>query len=353
MRFFEHEMETTWCKTSNRMMPLRLYSAKSFTLMPGIKMMNAQRRNNLPIDLNLMRLLQALVDTSSVSRAAERLGISQPAASHGMVRLRRELRDPLLVRTSRGYVLTALAEQLAAPVRRALAAADEVFEATDFVPQHANRCFHVASTDYGTTTVLLPVLAQLTGEAPHVSTRIDPWSDKTLSRLERGELDVALYADEPIPPDFHYRRLFTDSYALVCHREHPLATWVATGRTSQARQQSLLKESSRYPHFAPRFVAGPGFATDNVYDRLGLPAPHFVLQSPYFDIGIRSVLQAGLVSVLPHRLINPWSLSESLHVVRLDHTDLNFEYRLIWHERAHRDPALIWLRELIGRNAQV
>lgn len=298
------------------------------------------------IDLNLLRFLQALVDTGSITRAGEALGLSQPAASRATARLRERLRDRLIVRTSRGWVLTPLAMQLAAPVRRALVAADAVFELAGFAPAVSNRCFTLASTDYGMSAVVLDLMPVFAREAPQAGLCIDPWSDDTFARLERGEIDAALYADEPMPADFHYRPLFRDGYALVCRRSHPLARGALRGRA-----RGLLEAAREWPHFAPRFPLGRRFMTDNVYARLGLASPRFVLESTYFHAGVHAVLQADLVAILPQRTARLWAQGHDLALMPIDDDALRFEYRVIWHERAHRDPGLVWLRELIADSA--
>ena len=106
-------------------------------------------------DLNLLRFLRALCDTASVSRAGQLVGLSQPAASRAVARLRSRFADPLLVRTARGYVLTPLAQQLAPLVRRALSTMDLLFEGALFEPGPSTRRFAMATTDYGMSTVLM------------------------------------------------------------------------------------------------------------------------------------------------------------------------------------------------------
>lgn len=301
------------------------------------------------IDLNLLRFLQALVDTGSITRAGEALGLSQPAASRATARLRERLNDRLIVRTGRGGVLTPLATQLAAPVRRALAAADAVFDLASFVPACSDRRFALASTDYGMSAVVLGLMPAFAREAPQAALQIDPWNDDTIARMERGELDGALYADEPIPADFHYRPLFLDGYALVCRAEHPLAR--NARRAARVGAPALLDAARAWPHFAPRYPFGHGFVTDDVYKRLGLNSPRFVLEAPYFYAGAHAVLQANLVAVLPQRTARVWAQRHGFTVLPIDDDRLRFEYRLIWHERAHRDPGLIWLRGLVANNA--
>ncbi|MEO8280107.1 MAG: LysR family transcriptional regulator [Ideonella sp.] len=295
-------------------------------------------------DLNLLRFLRALCDTASVSRSGEAVGISQPAASRAVARLRSRFTDPLLVRTSRGYVLTPLAQQLAPMVRRALSAVDAVFEGAAFEPERSKRRFAMATTDYGMSTVLLGAMPAIRTAAPLVGLQIDPWSNDTIAGLERGEYDCALYADDVIPPDFHYRTLFQDGYALVCRSGHPL---------TQRRGLSALKllnAAAAFEQFAPRYPFGRGHATDNVYDSLGLQSPRLCLEAPYFYAGAQAVVHGNLVAVLPTKAARIWAQGADFEIMPLREPRLSFEYRVIWHERVHRDPGVIWLRDLIVRS---
>lgn len=293
-------------------------------------------------DLNLLRFLRALTDTASITRAGEALGLSQPAASRAMARLRQRFGDPLLARTGRGHVLTPLAQELAPAVRRALAATDTVFEAARFEAATSSRRFRLASTDYGMSVVVLPVLARLREAAPHCTLEVDPWSDETISALERGELDAALYADEPLPADFHATRLFDDGYALVCSPRHPLAQQRHRDATA------LLGAAAAYPQFAPRYPYMRHHVTDNVYAKIGLPSPPIALAAPYFNAGPAAAHAADLVALAPLRLARQWADAAGLALLPLRDPRLGFAYRIVWHERAHRDPGLVWLRRWLS-----
>lgn len=295
-------------------------------------------------DLNLLRFLQALTDTASVTRAGEALGMSQPAASRATARLRQRFGDPLLVRTSSGYVLTPLAEALAPLIRRALSATDEVFDAAGFSPLNSKRSFRMASTDYGMSAVVFQALPMLRREAPLTGLQIDPWTDETLTALQRGQLDCALYSDEPLPPDFHSRRLFSDGYAFVCRAGHPLQ------RVQGGSARKLLAAAVDYPQYAPRYPFGRNYITDNIYSTLGLPGPRLALEAPYFYAGASAVLTGDLVAVLPERAARLWARGTEFVVLPLKEPKLSFDYRVIWHERAHRDPGLKWLRDVFVKS---
>lgn len=295
-------------------------------------------------DLNLLRFVQALCDSASVTRAGQAVGMSQPAASRAMARVRARFADPLLVRATGAYVLTPLAQQLAPAVRRALSAVDSVFESATFDPARSTRRFSLATTDYGMSAVLIGAMPAVRQAAPLIGLQIDPWSDETLAGLERGALDCALYADDVIPQDFHFRTLFCDGYAIVCRAGHPLSRQ----RGLSARQ--LLKAAGAFAQFAPRYPLGRGHMTDNVYRRVGLASPAFGLEAPYFYAGAQAVLLGDLVAVLPERAARIWAKGPEFLVLPVQEPKLTFEYRLIWHERVHRDAGIGWLREAIVRS---
>lgn len=297
-------------------------------------------------DVADLTFLQALLDTNAITRAGELLEISQPAASRAMARLRLHFGDPLLVRTAHGYVLTPVAELLRPLVRVALDGMAALLEVAAFDAATSTRTFRVASTDYGLSVALLPQLTRLRKLAPLAAWQIDPWSDETIGKLERGELDCALYADEALPPDFHFRKLFTDGYAFVCRRKHPLsAHGKASGRV-------LLKEAAKHPQSAPRYLASRRYVTDDIYSQLGLQPIHVVMASPYFHVALESVVGSDLVSLVPERLARSWEKQYAVTVLPILEKSLRFDYRLIWHERAHRDKGLQWFREQLVRHFQ-
>lgn len=295
------------------------------------------------VDLNLLRLLRTVVETGSVSRAGEALGLSQPAASRAVGRLRAVLGDPLLVRTAKGYVLTPRAEALAGAVTAALDAADRVFRAEAFEPSSSERTFRLASTDYGALAVVTPLASLVAREAPAVRLEVDAWTEGTLAALESGALDMALYADGPIPDDFHYRDLYVERYVAVVRRGHPLLK-------RRVRGAALARALADYPVATARYPAGRSFRDDDALARLGAPAHRVTLAMPYFMAAPLAVGRSDRVMLLPQRAAA--ALAGPLGLIMLPlggDPELRFAYRVIWHERTHRDPGARWLRDAMRR----
>ncbi|MCW9033135.1 MAG: LysR family transcriptional regulator [Rhodospirillales bacterium] len=297
------------------------------------------RRNSL--DLNLLRMLQMLLRTQSVTKAGENLGLSQPAASRVVAKLRYELNDPLLVRTRKGYVLTPLATSLREKVDEALDTAYNVFQPRNFAPLLSKREFKICTTDYGELAVINPFALQLEQIAPNISLELSPWNEDTFSSLERGEVDFALYSDESIPLDFHYRDLFEEHYVLILKKNHPLkeAKWETT--------KKLLAEVERYQMIAPRYPYKNSYITDDIYERLGGKGGHRFVSSPYFSLAPTLVAQSNAVALVPYRIASFYSAILPLDTIQIPTDEENFKYRLIWHERTHRDIEIKWLRDQI------
>ena len=301
------------------------------------------------LDFNLLKALQALLDTRSVTQTGERLGLSQPAASRVVARLRAELHDPLLVRTAKGYVLSPRAESLSVATRDALAQMQRVFEPVHFNPAASGRSFRLATTDYGVLAAVVPLSKVLSEKAPRLSLGVQPWNDDTLNALEQGRVDLALYADDSLPPDFHYRDLYRETYAVLMRRGHPLQRAASSGR-----RKSLLDRLADYPHVVASYPSGRRYLADDVLARLKGPAHHIAIEMPYFIAAPWLLKGTDRVMLLPVIAARALAQSGELAWMPLPANSLGFSYRLIWHERAHRDPGLVWLRqEILTATTQV
>lgn len=296
------------------------------------------------LDLRQLRFLLALLRCASITQAGEAAGLSQPAASRTMARLRQQLGDALLVRKRIGYVLTAKAQALERPLQQALALLDAALAPQPFEPARTRRVFHLASTDYGVTSVGQRCLPRLDTCAPLVTLRFDPWGADTLARLEQGQLDFAMYADAALPGEFHYRNLFREHYVLLGSPAHPLWRNLPPGPLDA----TALRAASAYPHAAVRYPSGSTHETDDVYRRLGLPSPHLRMELPYFSASSCLLMESGLLMLLPSRA-QPTEITATITARRVDIASLSFDYRLIWHARNHRDAGCVWLRQCIAQ----
>jgi len=149
------------------------------------------------VDLNLLVVLDALLREKNVTRAAERLHLTQPAVSTALARLRKVLDDPLLVKSGRNLQMTPRAEALVDPVRDVLATIEQsIVRPPEFDPDRDRRSFSLIASDYVAVTLLRPLLARLTGLAADLRVDVTPVSDRYVTVLQRDEVDIAILPDQ-------------------------------------------------------------------------------------------------------------------------------------------------------------
>ncbi len=175
------------------------------------------------VDLNLLVYLDVLLRERNVTRAAESIGLSQPAMSNGLRRLRELFNDPLLVRTSEGMTPTEKARQLQPLVGDALQTLQRALQTSaGFEPAEASRVFRIMVSDYTEATLIPALLAQLHREAPGIVLDILAPSDMSFEDVERGKVDMVINRFDSLPQSFHQVTLWRDTYACVLGRDNPV-----------------------------------------------------------------------------------------------------------------------------------
>lgn len=177
------------------------------------------------LDLNLLLVFEAILRERSVSGAAKRLHLSQPATSHALSRLRRRLKDQLFVLTPAGMTPTPRAEQLALPVRRALSELQLALEPDTFAPATAERRFVIAVNNYAAVVLAAPLVARCRELAPRIRLSLRPSGTLNVNvpdLLERAELDLVISAIDPPAERFSSQVLLADRYVVAMRRRHPM-----------------------------------------------------------------------------------------------------------------------------------
>jgi DNA-binding transcriptional LysR family regulator len=297
------------------------------------------------LDLNLILALDALLEERSVTRAAQRVGITQSAMSHALARLRAVTGDALLVRAASGMVSTARAEELGPPIRRALEGVAAALRPPQaFEPKTAARRIRIGTGDYGEIVLLPCVLKRLAKEAPRVDLRVVFQGDNAAGMLRSGDVDLLLsplFAAE-IGSGMYARKLFDERFVCVVRRGHPLASKKLTLARYAAASHALISPRGK-----------EGSQTDDALTRLGL-SRRVAVTVPHFLVAPHIVAQSDLVLTLPARVANMLAAPLGLVILeppselRLD----GFTMSAVWHERTHADPALRWTRELFAEVAK-
>ncbi|AZD99462.1 LysR family transcriptional regulator [Pseudomonas chlororaphis] len=292
--------------------------------------------NNLRrLDINLLLTLDVLLAEHNVTRAAQRLNLSQPSVSVHLAKLREIFGDPLLLPGPRGMRPTARADELREPLRRALEALElAVSPASPFDPGAAANTWSVSASDYGESTVILPALAGLRATAPGTRLAVLELEPGRLVRqAEQGSIDLALHTSEDSPPGLRRRVLFSERYVLVGRAGHP-----------RLQRRPSLAQFGKLEHVVVS-PDGGGFhgVTDSALGEVGLTR-RVVLSVPHFLFVLSALASTDLVAMLPARLVRD---NPALKVVEPPLEVPGYEMAMLWHERCHRDPAHQWLREFI------
>jgi DNA-binding transcriptional LysR family regulator len=290
------------------------------------------------VDLNLLVVFNRLLAERRVNAVAQSLGITQPAVSNALARLRRLLGDELFLRTSRGMEPTPFAEQLAEPVAYALGTLHSALnQRASFDPATSTRAFVLAMTDIGEIYFLPPLMELLARVAPHVSISTVRNAFANLKDdMEAGRVDLALGLIPDLKAGFFQRRLFRHRYVCVFRKGHPLD-----------KGRMTLQEFTNADHVVV-VAAGTGhnrmdamLDDSGVRRRIRLRVPHFV--------SVGHILSGtDMIASVPERFAlrcaEPFGLTCVPHPAKLPEIAIN----VFWHAKFHREPGNQWLRTLIS-----
>lgn len=291
------------------------------------------------IDLHLIRVLHTVLTERSVSKAAIRLGMHQPAVSASLKRLRDFAGDPLLVRSGSGMVPTDAALRMVAPAASILQAAAMLFsDARSFEPATATNTFRLAASDYLDPLFLPQLVAQIKTHAPLCRIEIDPLADTSdyRAKLANGELDLVIGNWSTPPDDLHLGRLFGDEVVCLVAIDHPavrrgwdVAAWLAAD------------------HIAPSAMhPGAKGVIDDYLDAQGL-VRHISARCPHFGLIPAMVASTLLVLTTGRQYCERFV---DLLPVKILPCPIEFPrlmYYQLWHERKHTSASAKWLRERV------
>jgi DNA-binding transcriptional LysR family regulator len=286
------------------------------------------------LDLNLLRVLQLLHTEGRVSRVAERLGVTQPAVSNALARLRRQFDDELFVRTPQGMRPTPRAEAMAARVAQALALLQgAATERALFDPATAQRRFTVGMTDIGEIVFLPPLLARLASAAPQVTlSTVRNTAVNLAEAMDSGAVDLAIGLLPQLRGGFRQRRLFTQRYVCLYRQGHPQARALRTLDGFAAAEHVVVVSAGTGHGQVDDRLARAGIAR-----RVRLTVPHFVAVG---HILATTDLVATVPQRLAERMAGPFGLQWTPHPAPLPEVAIT----LFWHARSHGDAASQWLR---------
>jgi len=291
------------------------------------------------IDLHLIRVLHTVLTERSVSRAAIRLGMHQPAVSASLKRLRDFADDPLLVRSGAGMVPTETGLRMLEPSASILRAAEMLFsDARGFDPATARTTFRVAASDYLDPLFLPQLVAQIKAQAPLAEIEIHPLSGSAdyRAQLAQGEVDVVIGNWLSPPQDLHLGRLFGDEVVCLVSKKHPAAR--------RGWDQASWLEAE---HIAPGAThPGAKGVIDEHLASLGLQR-HIVARCPHFGLIPGMVASTLLVLTTGRQYCERFVDSLPVKVLPCPVAFPRMMYYQLWHERTHTSASSRWLRERV------
>ncbi|HLO94345.1 MAG TPA: LysR family transcriptional regulator [Burkholderiaceae bacterium] len=295
------------------------------------------------LDLNLLRVFDAVMAERNLTRAAERLAMTQPAVSHALRRLRESLGEELFVRQAFGMKPTSRAEGLWPDVRQALDRLRAVLDPVEYQPASEEATFQIAMADATAALVLPPLVADLESQQARARVHVLPLTTRDpRSLLEQGEADFALgYFPQAIAAlqsqgqlaAIRQHRLYESQYVCVMRREHPLAKVTMDLETYCAAHHLLVSFSGR-PH---------GFVDESLA-ALGRSRRIVLTVNQFFTAG-RVVAQSDLLTVLPARFVSATGYKSELVERPLPFALAPVHVDMLWHMRDEDRPPQRWLRE--------
>ncbi len=288
-------------------------------------------------DLNLFIVFEALLDTQSVSKAAKRIGLSQPATSNALARLRATFDDPLFVRRGTAMLPTPRSQQIAAHIRAGLGHLGSALAPPEgFDPSTAEHTFVVGAHDFAALLVLPSLLARVRAEAPGVTLRVVRMGSLCpYTELEKGSLDLVFGAAINVPR----------SIAYEIPPPIPLATAVRVGHP-RVRRRLTLKQFVELDHLLVAPLGGDRGSVDQALKKKGY-SRRIALTVPDFLLAPHIVARTDLMVTLPRKVFDLVNPAGGLNVFKTPIEVQGAPYACLWDKRRELDAAHIWLRDMV------
>lgn len=299
------------------------------------------------VDLNLLRVFDALMEDGNLTRAGFRLGVSQPAMSHSLAKLRKITGNALFVRVPNGMQPTDMAIGMAATVRDGIRLLEGALDGNaSFDPQACKKTFQILLSDIGELVYLPRLMKRLKEDAPAVNLRAlglprEAYADAFLS----GEADLAIGHLPGLRGGFYQQRLFSDSYVCLVRKGHPRIKGRLTASQFVSESHLLIE-----PGGSPTMSAMQQTSTTTLFEHhlasLGLTR-RVALRVPHFTVVSDLLLSTDLVATLPSYVMRHMPHRPGLKMLKLPFDTPSFEIKQFWHLRNHDDMANRWLRGLV------
>lgn len=286
-------------------------------------------------DLNLLNTFVVLAEERSLSLAAKKLHLSQPALSYQLKRMREEFGDPLFIRTRNGYGLTERAESLIPEIKAILTASANLYSKQKFDLKTHQREFVLATTTYFEAIVIEKLLMLLKEKAPLVSLKTISLNDNIpIRELESGEYDLAVGAYfNDLPKSFYQKNIGKDHQVCVVRKKHPFLA----GKKD-------LKSYLEFEHIKINVPIDSESRVDKLLSSRGLSQRKIIAKFNNFFTPALVLKSTNSILTVPQKLAQVYKQQFGLEVAALPGTKIELDTQFLWHERHHLDPFHKWIR---------
>jgi DNA-binding transcriptional LysR family regulator len=311
------------------------------------------------LDLNLLKVFDAVMEERSVLRASHKLALSQSAVSHSLARLREVLEDDLFVRTTSGMQPTARALAMASQVRESLRSLEIAVELPVFTPETSTKQFTLAANDFTTMVLASPLLKILGHEAPLIDLKIKPVTRIDLAeQIDLGRIDVAIGVFSDPPNRFRTAFLFDYDDVLIVGRKRTIKRLDTA--TLAGLPLVVVSFGGEQEGAIGGFISERGLARrSEMFDRPALERalsesdcpPRVAVSLPHF-LALPALLEdTELAAIVPRPLAQALERTHAVTTHELPYATAPFEVRLLWHERVQNEPSHEWLHDILDRAA--
>lgn len=290
------------------------------------------------IDLNLIAIFDAVMTEGSITKAADRLAITQSAVSNAVARMRMVWNDPLFVRAGRGIKPSAKAQALWREIEAPLASIRMAAAPTQFDPATSMQTYRLAVTDYLSGALWPPLRRYIEAQAPGLSLYAVPYSPQSArQQLSDNEIDLCFGSLSDMGADIRLEHVFTETWVCAMRRDHPLAKRTLTEKAFLAADHLLVSLSGN-----------PVGVADTALDRVGKRRRVAVTLNNF--AGVPSLLlSSNLICVLPAGVIRTHAQRKDIHTCEIPFEMSPFRCQMAWHARNDRDAGHRWIRALVAQ----
>jgi len=289
------------------------------------------------IDLNLLAIFDAIERERNITLAANRVGLSQPAMSNALARLRQVFKDPLFVRAGRSMQPTPFAQRLAEPIRQSCLLINHALTMENsFRPNTSNRTFCFYMTDIGEVVNLPVIVDHLQKIAPLITVKVASILQKDLPiAMSAGEIDIAIGPFPALRAGFFEQRLYSDSFVCIARSDHP-----QIGNTLSHKQFTrtphVVVESAAHEPFFERLIK-----RHKIERQVAATVPHFMALPMVIE-------RSDLIATIPLRAARSFSNVAKIKFLKPPIKIPNYDIKQHWHERFHFDPVNKWMRGVLA-----